>query len=78
LQELHGGNADQSALIVREVLDGKPGPRRDVILLNSAAALYISASATTIQDGIRLAAESIDSGKARQKLEQLVEMTNAA
>jgi anthranilate phosphoribosyltransferase len=78
LQELHGGNADQSALIVREVLDGKPGARRDVILLNSAAALYISASATTIQDGIRLAAESIDSGKARQKLEQLVEMTNAA
>jgi anthranilate phosphoribosyltransferase len=59
------------------VLDGKPGPARDVVLLNSAAALYVGASATTIQDGFRLAAESIDSGKARQKLEELVEMTNA-
>jgi anthranilate phosphoribosyltransferase len=58
--------------------DGKKGPTRDVILLNSGAALYVSASAATIQDGIRLASESIDSGKARRKLEQLVEMTNAA
>jgi anthranilate phosphoribosyltransferase len=78
LEELHGGSAEQSAVIVRGVVDGKPGPARDVVLLNSGAALYISASATTIQDGIRLAAESIDSGKARQKLAQLVEMTNAA
>ena len=77
LEELHGGSADQSAAIVRGVLGGKPGPARDVVLLNSAAALYVGASATTIQDGFRLAAESIDSGKARQKLEQLVEMTNA-
>jgi anthranilate phosphoribosyltransferase len=78
LEELHGGSADESAAIVRGVLDGIPGPARDVVLLNSAAALYVGASATTIQDGFRLAAESIDSGKARQKLEQLVEMTNAA
>jgi len=77
LEELHGGSADQSAAIVRGVLGGKPGPARDVVLLSSAAALYVGASATTIQDGFRLAAESIDSGKARQKLEQLVEMTNA-
>jgi anthranilate phosphoribosyltransferase len=47
-------------------------------LLNSGAALYISGRATTIQDGIRLAAESIDSGNARQKLAHLVELTNAA
>jgi anthranilate phosphoribosyltransferase len=78
LEELHGGSPDQSAVIVRDVLDGKTGPTRNVVLLNSGAALYVSASATTIQDGIRLAAESIDSGKARRKLEQLVEMTNAA
>src|SRR5688572_28213766 len=78
VEELHGGSADQSAVIVRDVLDGKAGPTRDVVLLNSGAALYVSARATTIQDGIRLAAESIDSGKARQKLAQLVEMTNAA
>jgi anthranilate phosphoribosyltransferase len=78
LEDLHGGNAEQSAAIVRGVLDGKKGPARDVVLLNSGAAVYISGSAATIQDGIRLAAQSIDSGNARQKLEQLVEMTNAA
>ena len=78
LEELHGGNAEQSARIVRGVLDGKKGPARDVVLLNSGAALYISGTAPTIPDGIRLAAESIDSARARQKLEQLAEMTNAA
>ncbi|HEY2918431.1 MAG TPA: anthranilate phosphoribosyltransferase, partial [Candidatus Binatia bacterium] len=50
LEELHGGSPDQSAVIVRGVLDGKTGPTRDVVLLNSGAALYLSASATTIQD----------------------------
>jgi anthranilate phosphoribosyltransferase len=78
LEELHGGNPDQSAAIVIAVLEGKEGASRDVVLLNSGAALYVSGKAATIQDGIGLAAESIDSGKARQKLSQLVEMTNAA
>ena len=78
LEDLHGGSAEQSAVIVMGVLEGKPGPARNVVLLNGGAALYVSGSAATMQDGIRLAAESIDSGKARQKLEQLVEMTNAA
>ncbi len=78
LEELHGGNPDLSAAIVTGVLEGKKGAARDVVLLNSGAALYISGEAATIQDGIGLAAESIDSGKARQKLNQLVEMTNAA
>jgi anthranilate phosphoribosyltransferase len=78
LEELHGGNAAQSAIIVRGVLEGKKGPARDVVLLNSGAALYVSGIAATVADGIRLAAESIDSTKARQKLEQLVAMTNAA
>jgi len=77
LTDLHGGSADESAVIVRAVLDGKPGPARDVVLLNSGAALYVSGNAATLQDGMGLAAESIDSGKARQKLQQLVEMTNA-
>ena len=78
LSELHGGSADESGLIVRRVLDGAKGPARDVILLNSGAALYVSGNAATIQDGMRLAAESIDSGKAREKLEQLVALTNGA
>jgi anthranilate phosphoribosyltransferase len=78
LEELHGGNPEQSALIVKAILDGNKGSTREVVLLNGGAALYVSGRTATIQDGIQLAAESIDSGKARQKLAQLVEMTNAA
>jgi len=78
LAELHGGSAVESAEIVRGVLAGNKGPARDVVLLNSGAALYVSGKAATVQDGITLAAASIDSGKARQKLDQLVELTNAA
>jgi anthranilate phosphoribosyltransferase len=77
LADLHGGSADQSAAIVSGVLQGNPGPARDVVLLNSGAALYVSGSAGSINDGIRLAADSIDSGRAREKLEHLVRMTNA-
>ncbi len=77
LEELHGGNPQESAVIVQRVLHGDAGPARNVVLFNSGAALYVSGSAATLPDGIRLAAESIDSGKARQKLDQLVEMTNA-
>jgi anthranilate phosphoribosyltransferase len=78
LSDLHGGTADESAVVVRAVLDGKAGPAREVVLLNSGAALYVSGKVATLQDGMRLAAESIDSGSARQKLQRLVEMTNAA
>ena len=78
LADLHGGSAEESAVSVRAVLDGKPGAPRDVVLLNSGAALYVSGSAASVADGIKLAAESIDSGKARQKLSQLAELTNAA
>jgi anthranilate phosphoribosyltransferase len=78
LEDLRGGNAEASAAIVRGVLRGDKGPARDVVLLNSGAALYVSGTAATIAEGLRLAAESIDSGKARQKLEQLIQMTNDA
>lgn len=77
LKDLHGGDAEESANIVRAVLDGQKGPRRDVVLLNSGAALYVSGNSATVADGVRSAAESIDSGKARRKLEQLVQLTNA-
>jgi len=78
LEDLRGGNAEQSAAIVRGVLQGDKGPARDVVLLNGGAALYVSGSAASVKDGMSLAASSIDSGKARQKLEQLVQLTNAA
>jgi anthranilate phosphoribosyltransferase len=78
IEALHGGNAEQSAAIVCGVLQGDNGPARDVVLLNSGAALYVGGSAASIQDGMRLAAKSIDSGKAREKLEQLARLTNLA
>jgi anthranilate phosphoribosyltransferase len=77
LADLHGGSADQSARIVRSVLQGEKGPARDVVLLNSGAALYVSGTAPSIADGMRVSADSIDSGKARRKLDDLVRMTNA-
>jgi anthranilate phosphoribosyltransferase len=77
IEDLQGGNPEQSAAVVRAVLEGHQGPPRDVVLLNSGAALHVAGSAATVQEGIRLAAESIDSGKARQKLDHLIVMTNA-
>jgi anthranilate phosphoribosyltransferase len=77
LADLQGGSADRSATIVRSVLQGEKGPARDVVLLNSGAALYVSGIAPSIAEGMRVAAESIDSGKARRKLDDLVRMTSA-
>ena len=77
LEDLRGGNATESAAIVRGVLEGKKGAARDVVLLNSGAALYVSGNAASIAEGMGLAAESIDSGRAQKKLEGLVQMTNA-
>jgi anthranilate phosphoribosyltransferase len=77
IDDLHGGPAEQSARVVRDVLDGKAGPARNVVLLNSGAALFVAGAAPSIPDGIRVAEQSIDSGKAREKLQQLAAMTNA-
>ncbi|MGH7768111.1 MAG: anthranilate phosphoribosyltransferase, partial [Candidatus Binatia bacterium] len=62
----------------RGILRGEEGPRRDIVLLNSAAALYVSGAVDSIAKGMRLAAESIDSGKAQGKLDRLIELTNAS
>jgi anthranilate phosphoribosyltransferase len=70
--ELKGGDAAQNAAIIREVLDGRRGPARDVVLLNAGAALLIAGRASSVQAGIHEAAQAIDSGAARQTLEQMV------
>jgi len=75
-QDLAGGEAAENANVVREVLSGKPGPRRDIVLLNAAAAIVAGQKAKDLKEGIAVAAQSIDSGAAMQKLEKLVEMTN--
>jgi len=74
LQDLQGGDADHNAQIARDILDGKlTGPKRDVVLLNAAAAL--STESGDIAGGLRIAAESIDSGAARGVLDRYVEKT---
>ncbi len=77
LSELQGGDALQNAAIVRAVLSGEPGPKRDVVLLNAAFALVAAGVADTVATGIDRARGAIDSGAARGKLEQLVSLTNA-
>jgi anthranilate phosphoribosyltransferase len=75
LEEICCEGVEESAAMVRGVLDGAKGPAREVVMLNSGAALYVGGKADSLEQGLKLAAESIDSGKARHKLDQLVQMT---
>ena len=76
-EALKGGDADCNARILRGVLDGEEGPQRDVVLLNAAAAMVVGGLAEDITAGLEVARESIDSGKARQALDRLVEVSNS-
>jgi anthranilate phosphoribosyltransferase len=71
LSELRGGDADENCEIARAVLAGARGPKRDVVLVNAAAALVAAGQAATFLEAMALAAESIDSGAAQSKLEAL-------
>lgn len=75
-EALKGGDADHNARILRGVLDGEEGPQRDVVLLNAAAAIVVGGRAEDITAGLEVARASIDSGKARQALDRLVEVSN--
>lgn len=70
--DIAGGDAAYNANICREVLAGQRGAARDIVCLNAGAAIYVADRAATVADGVRMAAESIDSGRARQALERLV------
>jgi len=72
-EEILGGDASENARIIEKVLTGEPGPRRNVVLLNAAPALVAAGAVSTWKEGIRLAAESIDSGAALKKLQALRE-----
>jgi anthranilate phosphoribosyltransferase len=75
LEDIAGGDAAQNAAIIRAILDGERSPRRDVVLLNAAAALVAAGHADRISEAVPLAAYAIDSGHARQRLQLLVEFT---
>jgi anthranilate phosphoribosyltransferase len=69
--DLRGGEVSHNAAIARALLGGAPGPQRDIVLVNASAALVAAGRARDFFEGMRLAAQSIDSGAARQKLELL-------
>ena len=70
-KELEGGDAKQNARIIEAILSGEPGPRKDAVLVNAGAALYIAGKAKDLKGGLDLAREAVDSGKALKKLNQL-------
>jgi anthranilate phosphoribosyltransferase len=77
--DLTGGTPEENAEITRRILKGEErGPKRDCVLLNAGAGLYIGGAASSMEEGIKLAAELIDSGKAYAKLEEVIKDTNAA
>jgi anthranilate phosphoribosyltransferase len=77
-EALQGGDPARNAEIARAVLGGEPGPARDLVLLNAAAALFVASAAASIGEGISVAARSIDSGAARGKLAALAAASRAA
>jgi anthranilate phosphoribosyltransferase len=76
IETLRGGDAPANAALIREVLEGQPGPRRDIVVINGAAALVASGIAANFHDGAQLAASAISSGLAQNKLAALVAFTN--
>jgi anthranilate phosphoribosyltransferase len=77
-KELAGGAPGENARITREILQGRKGPRRDIVCLNAAPALVAGRKVKTLQEGFRLAGHVIDSGAAAEKLNRLVAYTNKA
>jgi anthranilate phosphoribosyltransferase len=76
LKDLAGGDAEENARIIRDILGGREGPRQQLVLLNAAPALVACGKAATLLDGVKRAQEAIRSGAAMEKLESLVRWTN--
>jgi anthranilate phosphoribosyltransferase len=77
-EALRGGTPPENAALIRALFDDEPGPRRDVVVMNAAAALVVTGLAETFREAAEMASHSISSGAARGKLEQLVTFTNAS
>ncbi|MMZ68970.1 Anthranilate phosphoribosyltransferase [compost metagenome] len=70
-----GGDAATNAHIIHRVLNGEQGPYRDVVLANAGACIYVAGLADSLQEGVATAAQVIDTGKAKEKLQQLIMAT---
>ncbi len=75
LCDISGGDASVNARIITDILNGEQGAPRDIVMLNAAAAIYLGGGARNLNDGIRMAQMSIDSGNAAEKLNKLIEMS---
>ena len=74
MSDLTGGSPAQNAEALRRLLDGEPGPYRDIVLLNAAAAFVVSGASESLFDGVDLGRQVIDDGRARASLHRLVEI----
>ena len=75
IQEIRVSSVEESVGMLKGVLDGKLGPARDIVLMNAAAALVAADVAPTLKDGVALATDAIDSGRAREKVEAWVRLS---
>lgn len=75
--DLTGSDKDENAKITVSILNGEKGPKRNIVLMNTAAALVVSGKAENFKKGVEIASESIDSGKAMKKLEEIRKITNS-
>lgn len=76
-EDIAGGNPQENAQITLSILNGEVGPKRNAVVLNSAAAFYVAGKVDSLEDGVKLANEIIDSGKAKKQLEKFIEYTNS-
>jgi len=76
-KDLKGGSPEENAETIRGILQGASGPKTDIIVLNAAAAIYVGGKAETVEQGILVAANSISSGAANKKLEELCRVSNS-
>jgi anthranilate phosphoribosyltransferase len=77
LTEIKGGTPEENAGALRRILDGEKGARRNVVVMNAAAALAAAGRAPDLKGGVRLSEEAIDSGRAGEKLDKLVELSQS-
>ena len=77
-EDLAGGTPEENAQITLRILNGEKGPKRDAVLMNAGAAIYLAGKATCIREGIEQARRILDSGEAREQLEKFAEYSNQA
>lgn len=76
LSHIKGGNPYENAKIFKDILEGKQGAKRDIVILNAALSIYLGKNLSTIEEGIKIAEDMIDSGKAKRLMEKFIKKTN--